>query len=342
VNPALNGYASERRISLLKTIQDEIAAEPGVRSVSLASVALMTDSNSSSSVRVEGYEAKEDENMNPMFNDVGPGFFNTLGIPLVAGRDFGTADVKGAAEVAIVNETFARYFFGDKSPIGHRFGLRRAKELDIEIVGVVRDGKAASLREEQKRFVYRPYTQIADLDDMTFYVRSNVDAGALAPRLRALVQRVDATLPVTELKTMRAQIDDSLFVDRVVAALSAAFGLLATLLAAVGLYGVMSYAVACRTREIGIRMALGAARRAVLLMVLQEVALLSVIGVAVGLPSGYGLGRIVETQLFGLTARDPLTYAVATSTLLLAAFLAGFIPARRATKVDPMVALRYE
>jgi ABC-type antimicrobial peptide transport system permease subunit len=151
---------------------------------------------------------------------------------------------------------------------------------------------------------------------------------------------VDPTLPVTSLKTMSAQIGESLFVERLVAVLSAAFGLLATLLAAIGLYGVMSYAVSLRTREIGIRVALGADRKTVLMMVLKEVAVLAVVGVAIGLPSGYGLGRLVEAQLFGLTARDPFTFAVATVTLLATAFVAGYLPALRATRVQPMEALR--
>jgi len=241
-----------------------------------------------------------------------------------------------------VNETFARYFFQDKDPLGRRFSYGRDDKMDVEIVGVARDGKSATLREEPVRFVYVPYQQNSNIGGMTFYARSTVDPDALGPRVRQIVQRVDATLPVTNLKTMRAQIGESLFVERLVAALSAAFGLLATLLAALGLYGVMSYAVSLRTREIGIRVALGADRRTVLGMILKEVAVLALIGVAVGLPGGYGLGRYVETQLFGLTARDPLTFILATVTLLATALLAGYVPAARATRVHPMVALRYQ
>jgi len=343
LDPALNGYPLERRLALLKQVQEEIGAEPGVVSVSLAEEALMTNSNSSSTVRVDGYPAKDDEDMNPNFNGVGPGFFATLGITQVAGRDFTEADAAGAPRVAVVNETFARYFFGDKDPLGRRFGLgRRAETFDFTIVGLVRDGKAASLREKPLRFVYVPYTQDERVGGMTYYVRSTLDPGSLAGRLRKRVAGIDPTLPVTDLKTMQAQIHESLFVDRLVAALSAAFGVVAMALAAIGLYGVMSYAVALRTREIGIRVALGAERRAVLLMVLKEVAFLTAIGVAIGLPGGYGLGRLVESQLFGIQARDPLTFAVATLTLVAAALLAGYLPAARATRVDPVIALRYE
>ncbi|MFI5184427.1 MAG: FtsX-like permease family protein, partial [Vicinamibacteria bacterium] len=342
VNPSLNDYSPERRLAVLKQFRDEISAEPGVRSVSMSDVALMTNSNSSSTVAVEGYTAKEDEDMNPNNTRVAPGFFDTLGIRLVSGRDFTDADGMGAPRTAVVNETFGRYFFGDKDPLGRHFSFGKGDDAPFEIVGVVRDGKAASLREAPLRFFYLPYMQSRDIGEMTFYVRAAVDPEALGGRLQAIGRRVDPTLPITAQKTMRAQIRESLFVERMEAALSAAFGFLATILAALGLYGVMSYAVALRTREIGIRIALGADRRTVLLMVAKEVAVLAGLGVAIGLPSGYGLGRLVEAQLFGLTAKDPLTFAVATATLLTAALLAASIPALRATRVEPMTALRYE
>jgi len=343
VDPARSGHSLERRLALLDEIRDEIAAEPGVLSVSAAEVSLMTNSHSSSTVRVEGYEAKEEENMNPDFNGVGPGFFATLGIPLLAGRDFTDGDRPEAPKVAVVNESFARYFFKDQNPLGRRFGLKRQESgFEFTIVGLVRDGRAASLRSEPLRFVYTPFAQSRDLGAVTFYLRSATDPGSLGERVRGLVRRVDAGLPITDMKTLGTQIRESLFVERMVAALSAAFGLLATLLAALGLYGVMSHAVTLRTREIGVRVALGAQRGDVLRLVLKEVAVLAAVGVAIGLPGGYGLGRLIEAQLYGLDARDPLTFAVATSALLLAAFLAGYLPASRAARVDPMAALRYE
>jgi predicted permease len=343
VDPSLNGQDFTQRVATLRRIQEELAAEPGVASASAAEVALLTDSNSSSTVRVEGYEAKEGEDMNPNFNYVAPGFFGALGIPLVAGRDLADTDALGAPRVAVVNEVFARYFFKDANPIGRRFGLRRTeKDNDIEIVGVVRDGKASSMREEHRRFVYVPYTQEPTVGGLTYYVRSSVEPASFGGQLQAAVRRVDATLPVTDLKTMETQIGESLFVERMVAMLSAAFGLLATVLAAIGLYGVMSYAVTMRTREIGLRVALGADRRAVLMLVLREVSVLAALGIAIGLPGGYGLGKVVESQLFGLNARDPLTFAVATLALVTTAFVAGLIPALRAARVDPMTALRYE
>ena len=342
VNPALNDYRAERRLSVLKRLLEEVSAEPGVRAASLSDIPLMTNDDASSTIKVEGYAAKDDEDMNPNNATVAPGFFRTLGVPLVAGRDFDDADGPEAPRVAVVNETFARYFFGDKEPLGRRFAFTRDEKTLVEIVGLVRDGKTASLREEPKRFLYLPYTQAEDRGGVTFYARTAGEPEAAGPRMREIVRRVDPMLPVTEVKSMRAQIRESLFVERLEAGLSASFGLLATVLAALGLYGVMSYAVALRTREIGIRVALGADRRTVLGMVLGEVGLLAGLGMALGLPGGYGLGRLLEAQLFGLTARDPLTFGLATGTLLLAAAVAAFLPALRATRVEPMVALRYE
>jgi predicted permease len=343
VDPARSGQDFGQRVATLRRIQDELAGEPEVASASAAAVTLMANSNSSSTVRVDGYEAMEGEDMNPNFNYVAPGFFDTLGLPLMAGRDIAETDVLGAPEVAVVNEIFARYYFKDQNPVGRRFGLgRREGGFPIEIVGVVRDGKAASMREKPRRFVYVPYMQEESIGALTFYVRSSVEPDSFAARLRAAVGRVEATLPVTELKTMKAQIGESLFVERMVAALSAAFGLLATILAAIGLYGVMSYAVAQRTREIGLRVALGADSRSVLLLMLREVAILAGLGIAIGLPGGFGLGKLVEAQLYGMSARDPLTFLAATLALVATALVAGLVPAVRAARVDPMTALRYE
>ncbi|HVO13521.1 MAG TPA: ABC transporter permease [Vicinamibacteria bacterium] len=343
VDPSRSGQAFAQRAATLRRIQEELAADPEVVSASAAAIGLMTGNDSSRTVHVDGYLPKEGEDMNPNFNYVAPGFFATAGMPLVAGRDLQDGDVLQAPKVAVVNEVFARYFFGGGSPVGRRFGVgRKEGGYDIEIVGVVRDGKSGTLREQPLRFVYQPYTQEPAIGGLTFYVRSKVDSAALPSRLREAVRRVDASLPVTDLKTMQAQIGESLFVERMVAALSAAFGLLATVLAAVGLYSVMSHAVAMRTREIGLRVALGADGRSVLLMVLREVVVLAALGIGVGLPGGFGLGRLIESQLFGLTARDPLTFGVATLTLVATALAAGLVPAVRAARVDPMTALRYE
>jgi predicted permease len=280
--------------------------------------------------------------MNSDTNEVGPGYFSTLGMPLVAGREFDERDGPGGARVAILNEVMAARFFKDANPVGRRIGFSRDGATDIEVVGVVKEGKFTSLREEPLRFVYVPYAQRGHMSDVTFYLRTSGEPAGLAEPVRRLVRELDPALPVFAVKTMRAQVDESLFVERTVAVLSAAFGLLATALAAVGLYGVMSYTVARRTREIGIRVALGAERRAILALVLREVAVMAAIGIAVGLPLAWALGRLLRSQLYGLSPSDPLTVVAASLLLASVAILSGYLPAQRATRVDPLVALRYE
>jgi predicted permease len=280
--------------------------------------------------------------MSPNVNRIGPGFLATLGMPLVSGREFTAADAMGAPKVAVINETMAKKHYAGRNPIGERFGFARADAIDVEIVGVVKDAKYANLRDETPRFVYVPFAQGEGLGQATFYVRTAGEASALAQPARDLVRQMDAALPLVDLKTMRAQVEESLFVERAVAVLSACFGVLATLLAAVGLYGVMAYTVGQRTREFGIRVALGAERRRILWLVLREVAVLAAIGIALGLPSAWGLGRLLQSQLYGLTPNDPGTLGAAVLVITAAAALAGFFPARRATRVEPMVALRYE
>jgi putative ABC transport system permease protein len=341
VDPSLNGYDVPHRIDILRRIREEVEAEPAVHSVSLAEITLLNDSTMSSSVTVEGYDSKEGENMNPNFNGVAPGFFSTMGMPLLSGRDLADTDDADAPRVAVVNESFVRYFFGTGDPLGRSFSYGRTQR-SVTIVGVVRDGQSVTLRDDPRRFVYLPYSQSSDIGSVTFYVKTAVDPDSLAGRMREAVTRVDPTLPVANVKTMKTQIRESLFVERLLAALSIAFGAVATLLASLGLYGLMSYAVSMRTREIGIRVALGAERGELLMLILKDVGLMALVGVSLGLPSGYALGRLVQSELYGLSAADPLTIGVATVVLLLAAFLAGYIPASRASRVDPIVTLRYE
>jgi len=338
VQPGLSGYSQQRMLTLAEQLQDGIARLPGVRGASVAQLAVLTGDNETSNITVLGYHAKEDEDMNVWMNYVGPGYFATMGIPLLNGRDFTKADGSSAPKVAVVNQTLAKYFFGDENPIGRRLQIR---DTQMEIVGVVRDGKTSGLRETEHRFFYAPYAQ-STMGMMTFYARTAQDPAAITPMLRGAVRSQDPNLPVFNVKTMERQIDESLFMERLVAMLSATFGMLATLLAAVGLYGVMAYMVVRRTREIGIRMALGADRRNVLRLVMKEVILLAVVGIGIAVVVSLATGRLIQSQLLGVSGTDPLVVVSATVVLALVALFAGFLPAMRATRVDPLQALRYE
>jgi predicted permease len=307
----------------------------------MAEIGPLTGNDWGMTIKVDGYTPKENEDLNPSVDAVGPGYFSTLGVPLIAGREFSPADGATAPRVAVINETLAHYFFGSTNPIGRRFGFGRDGATDIEIVGVVKDIRSQSLRKEPVRFVYIPYTQDRSLGSLTFYLRA-ATAASPAAAIREAVQRVDPSLPMYDMKTMSTQVEESLFVDRMVAALSVAFGALATLLAAIGLYGVISYAVARRTREIGIRMALGAERNGVMWLVLREAAVLAGAGIGAGVVAALLLVRYVQSQLYGLSATDPRTMFVAACVLAFIALLAGYVPARRATGIDPILALRTE
>ena len=350
ISPELAGYTQDRIKQFYAALQQDLQEVPGVVGVSMASEPVLTDSISSRTIQVQGYEPKPDEDMNPWTNEVGPDYFRTMGQALLLGREFTARDAEGAPLVAVVNETFARYYFGSENPIGRRFGWRVLNNPGaIEIVGVVKDSLHGTMREgttddnQVRRFVYSPLQQGAELTGMTVYVRSTGDGSTgLIERLRSAVRRRDASLPLYNVTTMEQTIDEAVFTERMLAVLSAAFGLLATLLAAVGLYGLMSYTVARRTREIGIRIALGAERGSVVWLVLREVAVLTGVGILIGVPAALGLSRLVASQLFGLSPADPLTLVVSATTLALVGALAGYLPARRAAAVEPVRALRYE
>jgi predicted permease len=293
---------------------------------------------------VEGYVPKPGEDMNPWVNYTSPGYFDTLKIPLYSGRDFRESDALGAPKVAIVNEKFARRFFGQANPVGRHIGLGGdpGTRTDIEIIGLVRDTKYMTMKEEIPREVYFPYLQKPSAGQMTAYIRTPLPPEQMFPAMRAAVRRIDANIPVYLLKTVERQRDDSMSVERLAASLSAAFGVLATVLAAVGLYGVMAFLVARRTREIGIRMALGASSGDVLWMVVREVLLLVGLGVAIGLPVAFAVTRLLASQLYGIQPHDPAVIVAATCGMGIVAALSAYLPARRATRVDPVTALRYE
>jgi predicted permease len=344
IAPELNGYSPQRTIAFFDDLRQDVAALPGVRSVSAAKTPILTDNNEGSGMTIEGYQAKEGEDMEIRHNRVGPDYFATMGIPLISGREFTVADAAGSPKVAIINETMARRFFANRNPVGSHiaFGLGDLIRPDIEIVGVVKDSKHATFREEKRPFAYLPYAQEEELGSITFYARTDQDIGAIAPALRREVSQRDNNMPIYDLKTLRRQMDESLFADRFLTFLSICFGSLAAALAAIGLYGVMAYTVTRRIREIGIRVALGATQGRVTWLILREVALLALAGLLAGAPLAFALGRAAESLLFDVRAGDPLVFAAASLLLALVALLGGYLPARRAAKVDPMEALRRE
>jgi predicted permease len=344
VDPTLNGYKPERSLQFYRQLTDRVTAMPGVEASALAVMPVLDDNEWDSGVTVEGYSVKQGEFPDPHMQFASPGFFETLRIPILLGRDFTIQDDKGTPPVAIINERFAKKYFPNANPLGRHVGMGNnpGTKTDIEIVGVVKDTKYENMRLEAPYELYRPYRQVEFVTGMNLYVRTHGDPANLFPAMRQMVRELDSNVPVFGMRTLEQQLDKSLLTERMLAALSAAFGVLATLLAAVGLYGVMAYMVARRTREIGIRMALGANAGSVVWLVMREVMTLAAIGLAIGLPAAWALARLVEAQLFGIHAADIVTMALAALGIAGVAAMAGYFPARRATGIDPMRALRWE
>jgi predicted permease len=344
VAPHLNGYSTPRAVTFHRNLREALAAMPAVRSTGFAEVPIFDNSDAGAGVTIQGYTPAPDEDMHLFVNWVSPGYFTTLGVALIDGRDVADSDTADSPRVCWINESTARKYFAGRNPIGYRIALGSGSrvKLDIEIAGVFADSKHSNVREQPKHFAYFPYTQKPQVGEMTFYVRSAQEPVALMSSIRGAVRQLDPNLPVIEMKTLEQKIEDSLSNDRLMTSLASAFALLAALLAAVGIYGVMAYNVTRRTREIGIRVALGAPLATVRNLVLREVLWMTAIGIAIGLPAAYALGRFAETMLYGVKASDPLVASTAVAAVLLVALLAGWLPARRATRIDPLVALRYE
>jgi predicted permease len=345
VDPELSGYSGLKELSFLQELERRLAELPGAVAVGAARGGVFSGSDRGANVTVEGYPARRDELMECSVDAVSPGFFPTLKIPLLVGRDFTEADGSGAPKVAIVNQQFSHFFFPGGNPLGRHlaFGAGDVK-LDIEIVGVVRDSFHGNLREKVARFIYIPYLQDAHPGGgwLRYYVRAIGNPVALTGNIRQTVREMDSNVPLNEVETMKSAIAQSIYGDRMVAWLAVAFGALAAGLAAMGLYGLVSYMVARRTSEIGLRMALGASPSAVLWLILRRSLTLISTGVVLGLGLALAATRFVSSMLYGLQATNPLIFASAALLLAAVAALATYFPARRATRVDPMVALRYE
>lgn len=342
ISPVQNGYQPVQSKALFNQVEERLAAIPGVSGVAASRVPLLANSNWNSSLTVEGFDAGPDTNTNASYNQIGPGYFGTLEIPLLSGREFTESDNESAPDVAIVNEAFARKFGLGRDAVGKYMALGRGDELDIRIVGLVQDAKYSEVTDEIPPQFFLPYRQSEQIGSVYFYARTALAPQELLQTVPRVISELDPSLPVEQLKTMPMQVRENTFMDRMISTLSSAFAVLATLLAAIGLYGVLAYTVAQQTREIGVRMALGADRRRVRTMVLRRVGFMTIIGAAVGIAGALGLGRMARSLLYEVEGYDPLAIAAAVVVLAIVALGAGYLPARQASRVEPMRALRYE
>ncbi len=344
VDPTLNRYDTKWTTAYYRRLRDALKTLPGVESHAFAVVPLLENNEWDNWVTIEGYSAKRDERPDPHMQFCSPGLFKTLKIPVLLGRDFNDRDINGAPKVGIVNQKFVKRYLGGSNPLGRHVGLGidPGTKTDIEIVGVVGDTKYESMRDEIPDELYIPNEQVNYVNGITVYARAQGDPTQMLNALRTAARGVDAGVPMYDMRTLQHQMEISLLTERLLAALSTVFGCLATMLAGLGLYGVMAFMVARRTREIGIRMALGADQGSVVWMVLRETLTLAAIGVAIGLVGAFAVTRLIQTQLFGVEPTDLLTMALASLGIAAVSALAGFVPARRATGIDPGRALRWE
>ncbi|HEY5061556.1 MAG TPA: ABC transporter permease [Gemmatimonadaceae bacterium] len=341
ISPTRSGYDSTRALALYARVQQELAAIPGVTAVTSSMVPVLAGNNWGESVSVEGFVKNPDTDDGSRYNAVGEHFFHVLGVPILSGRDFTSADNDGSLKVAIVNEAFAKKFNLGANAVGKHMSMDN-DSLNITIVGLMKDSKYSQVKAKVPPVFVRPYRQAGRTGTNNFYVRSALPTSQVLSALRSAMKKIDPNLPIEDLKTLPQQVRENVFLDRMIGMMSAAFAMLATLLAAVGLYGVLAYSVAQRTREIGVRMALGASSGTVRTMVLGQVGAMTLVGGAIGIAGALALGRAAQSLLFELQGHDPLVIIAAAATLTLVAFGAGFIPARRASRIDPMAALRYE
>jgi predicted permease len=337
IAPASSRYPSPADIRLHRRIEEAVAGVPGVESVTLSGQALVANDVSIEDFAPNDGVKRDGIELGAHMNNVGQDFFSTVGIPILYGRGFNAGDTETAPKVGVVNQAIVKQFFPGENPIGKTFNKEH-----FQIVGVCADAQYDSLRDAPPPTYYLPYRQQEGAGDMTFEVRTHANVAGVVAAIRQTIQSIDKDLPLIDVRTQKEQIDATLQQERLFATLTAGFGVLALILAGVGIYGLMAYNVSRRTNEIGIRMALGAQRGVIGRMVLRETLVLVFVGVAIGVPAAWALSRVIASQLFGLSPHDPITLVGVVTLLLAAGVLAGYVPSRRATHMDPMVALRHE
>ncbi len=342
IAPMRSGYDSTRAKVLYDRLEQELKALPGVTTVSSARVPVLSGDNWGNDVRVQGFTCLPDTDCNARYNATGADFVKTLGMTLLSGREFTESDRVEGAKVAMVNEAFAKKFNLGTNPVG-KFMSRDPKDsLNIQIVGFVKDAKYSQVKDSVPPVFYTPWRQDGSVSSLYFYVQTSLPPAEILRGITSTMRKLDATVPVEDLKTMPQQVKENVFLDRMISTLAASFAVLATLLAAVGLYGMLAYSVTQRTREIGVRMALGADAAKVRALVMRQVGSMTAIGTTVGIVAALGLGRAARSQLYQLEGHDPVVFTLSVILLVAVALAAGFLPARKAAQVDPMQALRYD
>ena len=343
ISPLLNGHTGEQAAALYERIEDELTALPGVTSATASQIRLLSGNNNGNSVSVEGFEAGPDVDRNSRRNTIGLNYFRTLGTPLISGRTFTAADAGESPRVAVVNRAFARKFNLGAEAVGKRMGIGGVgSELDIEIVGLVADANYSEVRDAPPPQFFLPYRLERRTGSISFYIRTTLNPEGLLGTIPGLIRRMDPNLPVEDIGTMRRQVNENIAAERILGTMTVSFAIVATLLAMFGLYGTLAYSIAQRTREIGLRMALGADQQMVRVMVLRQVAWMALGGIVLGVGMGVALTRVAQSLLFEVEGQDPLVMAGAATLLAAVTLAAGLIPAHRASGINPNEALRYE
>jgi predicted permease len=341
----LAGYKPDELSAVYRQIHERLSALPNVSSVTVASYSPMQGTNTNSTITIRGYTPAKDEDTSVSDIQIGPNFSETLGVPLLMGREIGLQDTPTSQKVAVVNQAFVQSFFHGENPLGRRATFDDDSDKnDFEIVGVIGDSKYDSAKEKPDRAVFRPILQVQDQQTFSnvFELRTMGDPLSLSAQVRATIAQVNDKLPIGNMTSLRVQTEEALNQEKLIAQLVSFFGLLGLLLSCVGLYGIMAHAVVRRTNEIGIRMALGAERRDIIWMVLRESLLLVAIGLGIGIPAAWAAAHLIASQLFGVNPTDPMALLTAVVSLTVVAASAGYLPARKASRVNPLIALRYE